>query len=89
MAGRLLVWLGGIALVLAAIFLIRYSIEIGLMTPAARMTGAAIFGFALLGAAELARHALSATTSASPRPWPAPGSRPSMPCLMEAMRSII
>lgn len=54
-AGRLLVWLGGIALVLAAIFLIRYSIEIGLMTPAARMTGAAIFGAVLLGAAELAR----------------------------------
>jgi uncharacterized membrane protein len=54
-AGRLLVWLGGIALVLAAIFLIRYSIEIELMTPAARMTGAAIFGLALLAAAELAR----------------------------------
>ena len=32
--GRLLIWLGGIALVLAAVFLIRYSIEIGLMTPA-------------------------------------------------------
>jgi uncharacterized membrane protein len=54
-AGRLLVWLGGIALVLAAIFLIRYSIEIELMTPAARMTGAAIFGLFLLAAAELAR----------------------------------
>jgi uncharacterized membrane protein len=54
-AGRLLVWLGGIALVLAAVFLIRYSIEMGLMTPAARMTGAAVFGFVLLGAAEGAR----------------------------------
>ena len=28
-AGRLLIWLGGAALVLAAVFLIRYSIEIG------------------------------------------------------------
>ena len=54
-AGRLLIWLGGIALVLAAIFLIRYSIEIGLITPAARMIGAGIFGLALLGAGEWAR----------------------------------
>ncbi|HYI64507.1 MAG TPA: DUF2339 domain-containing protein [Allosphingosinicella sp.] len=54
-AGRLLIWLGGVALVLAAVFLIRYSIEIGLMTPAARMIAAALFGFALLGAGEYAR----------------------------------
>jgi uncharacterized membrane protein len=54
-AGRLLVWLGGIALVLAAIFLIRYSIEMALVTPAARMIGAAVFGFVLLAAAEFAR----------------------------------
>src|SRR5688572_15321743 len=40
-AGRLLIWLGGIALVVAAVFLIRYSIEIGLVTPALRMIGAA------------------------------------------------
>ena len=55
MAGRLLIWLGGIALVLAAVFLIRYSIEVGLVTPAARMIGAALFGLALLGAGEYAR----------------------------------
>jgi len=54
-AGKLLIWLGGIALVLAAVFLIRYSIEIGLVTPAARMIAAAVFGFALLGAGEYAR----------------------------------
>lgn len=54
-AGRLLIWLGGIALVLAAIFLIRYSIEVGLITPAARMVGAGLFGLALLGAGEWAR----------------------------------
>jgi uncharacterized membrane protein len=54
-AGRLLIWLGGIALVLAAIFLIRYSIEIGLMTPAARMTGAAVLGLLCIGAGEYAR----------------------------------
>lgn len=54
-AGRLLIWLGGVALVLAAVFLIRYSIEIGLVTPAARMAGAALFGLILLGAGEYAR----------------------------------
>ena len=54
-AGKLLIWLGGIALVVAAVFLIRFSIEIGLMTPATRMIGAAIFGLILLGLGEYAR----------------------------------
>lgn len=54
-AGKLLIWLGGIALVLSAIFLIRYSIEAGLMTPAQRMIGAAAFGLVLLGLGEYAR----------------------------------
>jgi uncharacterized membrane protein len=54
-AGKLLIWLGGITLVFAAIFLIRYSIEIGLVTPQLRMIAAALFGFALLGAGEYAR----------------------------------
>ena len=54
-AGRLLIWLGGIALVLAAIFLIRYSIEVGLITPAARMAGAGLFGLVLIAAGEWAR----------------------------------
>ncbi|MEA3031737.1 MAG: hypothetical protein QOG13_3062 [Sphingomonadales bacterium] len=54
-AGRLLIWLGGIALVLAAVFLIRHSIEIGLMTPSARMMGAAVLGLLCIGAGEYAR----------------------------------
>ncbi|MGZ8312073.1 MAG: DUF2339 domain-containing protein, partial [Allosphingosinicella sp.] len=54
-AGRLLIWLGGIALVVAAIYLIRYSIEIGLVTPELRMIAAALFGFVLLGLGEYAR----------------------------------
>ncbi|MGQ0589758.1 MAG: DUF2339 domain-containing protein [Sphingosinicella sp.] len=53
--GRLLIWLGGIALVVAAVYLIRYSIEIGLVTPAMRMAGAALFGLVLLGAGEASR----------------------------------
>ena len=54
-AGRLLIWAGGVALVAAAGFLIRYSIEIGLITPAARMIAAALFGLALMAASEFAR----------------------------------
>jgi uncharacterized membrane protein len=53
-AGRLLVWIGGAALVGAAILLIKYSIEIGLLTPRARMIGAAVFGLALVAAGEAA-----------------------------------
>ena len=54
-AGKLLIWLGGVALVAAAVFLIRYSIEIGLVTPRLRMITAAIFGLVLIAAGEYAR----------------------------------
>lgn len=54
-AGKLLIWLGGVALVVAAVYLIRYSIELGLVTPQLRMIAAALFGLALLGAGEAAR----------------------------------
>jgi uncharacterized membrane protein len=53
--GRLLIWVGGAALFVAAIFLINYSIEIGLITPQMRMIAAALFGFVLLGLGEWAR----------------------------------
>jgi len=54
-AGRLLIWIGGAALFVAGILLVRYSIEVGLVTPAARMIGAAVFGLLLIGGAEYAR----------------------------------
>ncbi|HEV2816470.1 MAG TPA: DUF2339 domain-containing protein [Allosphingosinicella sp.] len=54
-AGRLLIWIGGAALFVAGILLVRYSIEVGLITPAARMIGAATFGLVLIGGAEYAR----------------------------------
>jgi uncharacterized membrane protein len=53
--GRLLVWVGGIALAVAGVFLVRYSIEIGLITPPVRMIMAGVFGLILLAAGELAR----------------------------------
>lgn len=53
--GRLLVWVGGIALAVAGVLLVRYSIEIGLITPPVRMGLAALFGLLLVGAGEFAR----------------------------------
>lgn len=53
--GRLLVWTGGIAIALAGLFLVRYSIELGLIGPRVRMIVAALFGLALLAAGEAAR----------------------------------
>lgn len=50
--GRLLIWVGGVALVVAAVFLIRFTIEIGLITPALRMIAAGLFGLALLAGGE-------------------------------------
>ncbi|HEY0325087.1 MAG TPA: DUF2339 domain-containing protein [Allosphingosinicella sp.] len=53
--GSLLIWVGAIALVAAAIFLIRFAIEIGMITPELRMLAAAAFGFVLLALGEGAR----------------------------------
>jgi uncharacterized membrane protein len=53
--GRLLIWVGGIALVVAAVFLIRFTIDIGLIGPELRMAAAALFGLILLGLGEWAR----------------------------------
>src|SRR5688572_27238489 len=54
-AGRLLVWIAGIAFAVGGVLLVRYSIERGWATPPVRMIMAAIFGFALLAAGEVAR----------------------------------
>ncbi|WP_010545083.1 DUF2339 domain-containing protein [Sphingomonas elodea] len=53
--GRLPIWIGGVALVLAGFFLVRYSIEQGLLGPAARTGIAALFGLALVGVSEVVR----------------------------------
>ncbi|WP_260482742.1 DUF2339 domain-containing protein [Sphingomicrobium flavum] len=55
MFGRLLpIWAGGITLAVAGFFLVRYSIELGLLTPFVRVLLSFLFGIGLLGAAELA-----------------------------------
>ena len=49
---RLAVWGGGIALAMAGFFLVKYSVEIGLITPPVRMILGGLFGLVLLAAAE-------------------------------------
>lgn len=52
---KLPIWIGGAALVLSAFFLVRYSIENGLLGPAARTIIAGLFGLVLIAASEVAR----------------------------------
>jgi uncharacterized membrane protein len=49
------VWVGGVALAFGGIFLVRYSIEAGLLGPAARLTLAALFGLLLMAGGEIVR----------------------------------
>ncbi|MCO5071893.1 MAG: DUF2339 domain-containing protein [Rhizobiaceae bacterium] len=52
---RWAVWVGGLALALGGVFLVRYSIEAGLFGPAARLSMASLFGLLLLVAGEFIR----------------------------------
>ena len=49
------VWIGGLALALGAIFLVRYTVEMGLLGPGVRIFLAAIFSALLITAGEWAR----------------------------------
>jgi len=55
LTSRWLVWLGAVALVLAGIFLIKYSIENALLTPAMRAMAGLVLGVALTLAGEWLR----------------------------------
>lgn len=52
--GRLPIWVGGAALVVAGFFLVRYSIDSGLLGPAVRVVIAAVFSGLLVTGGELA-----------------------------------
>jgi uncharacterized membrane protein len=53
--GRLMIWVGGIALAVAGVLLVRYSIQIGLITPRVQMGMATLFGLLLIALGEFAR----------------------------------
>jgi uncharacterized membrane protein len=52
---RWAVWVGGLALALGGLFLIRYSIEAGIFGPGVRLTMAFLLGLALVGGGEFIR----------------------------------
>jgi uncharacterized membrane protein len=52
---RWAVWVGGVALALGGLFLVRYSIEQGLLGPGARIAAGALFAAALIAAGEWMR----------------------------------
>ncbi len=52
---RWVVWIGGLALALGGIFLVRYSVEQGLLGPGVRIILAALFAAVLIGAGEWTR----------------------------------
>ena len=55
LGARWAVWVGGLALALGAIFLVRFSIEAGLLGPGVRIAFGALFSMALLGVGEWLR----------------------------------
>ncbi|AYG68111.1 DUF2339 domain-containing protein [Rhizobium sp. CCGE531] len=52
---RWAVWVGGIALAFGGIFMVKYSIESGLLSPGVRLGLAALFGLVLVAAGEVIR----------------------------------
>jgi uncharacterized membrane protein len=56
---RWVVWIGGLALALGGFFLVRYSIEAGLVGPRVRVLLGGIFALALLGSGEWTRRTQS------------------------------
>ncbi|MFI5000681.1 MAG: DUF2339 domain-containing protein [Reyranellales bacterium] len=55
LGARAFIWVGAVTLALAAIFLVRYSIEEGYLSPEVRVILAALFGFGLIAGAEKVR----------------------------------
>ena len=55
LGARLPIWIGAVALVLAAAFLVKYSVDQGWIGPTVRVTLGALFGVALLAGGELLR----------------------------------
>lgn len=55
LGAKLPVWFGGIALAFAGFYLVKYSIDVGLLTPAVRVILGSIFGLGLLAAGKFVR----------------------------------
>ncbi|MCV9965904.1 DUF2339 domain-containing protein [Pararhizobium sp. BT-229] len=55
LGARWAVWVGGIALALGGVFMVKYSIDAGLLSPAVRLFMAAVFGLVLICVGEFVR----------------------------------
>ena len=55
LGARWAVWAGGLALALGGLFLVRYTIESGLLGPGVRLSLAAVFGLLLVAGGEIVR----------------------------------
>lgn len=55
LGGRAAVWIGGVALAFAGLFLVKYSIDTGLLTESVRVILGGLFGALILGAASWVR----------------------------------
>ena len=64
LAGKVFVWIGAIALVLTAAFLLKLGFDSGIITEPVRVVGAAVFGLILWGVGEWARGRASLVTQA-------------------------
>ncbi|MDR3493743.1 MAG: DUF2339 domain-containing protein [Ancalomicrobiaceae bacterium] len=64
------VWLGGLALALGAVFLVKYSIDQGYFGPLARIILAGLFSAALIVAGEFMRRREPASEASTPAPIP-------------------
>jgi uncharacterized membrane protein len=62
---RWVVWIGGLALALGGFFMVRYSIEAGLLGPGVRVVLGGLFALALLGAGEWTRRRESISSIAA------------------------
>ena len=70
---RWFVWVGAVALALAGLFLVKYSIDYGLLTPRMRVAAGFMFGLGLMAAGEWLRQRPLQRAIAAVRPDHVPG----------------
>ncbi|UTW54801.1 DUF2339 domain-containing protein [Kordiimonas sp. SCSIO 12610] len=73
MSSKWMIWIGGVVLALGGVFLVKYSIDEGLLHPAIRVALGAILGIFLVGSGEWVRRKQSSVSWLKDRPSYVPG----------------
>lgn len=68
LTSRWMLWLGALTLALGGVFLVKYSVDMGLLGPRTRVSAGFLFGCALMAAGEWARRAAARAETAPARP---------------------